>query len=54
MKKQLKPRKLVIKKELLASLENVSGGAYSPYLNDTVYRPAPTEYQCATSGCGIA
>jgi hypothetical protein len=54
MKKQMKPRKLVIKKEILTSLENVNGGANYPYLNDTVYRPAPTEYQCVTSGCGYA
>lgn len=52
MKKQTtKVQKLVLKKETLTSLKQVTGGSY---YNDTVYRPAPTEYRCATWGCGNA
>ncbi len=53
MKKQTKARKLVLKKELLADLQDVTGGN-QPKLNDTVYHPAPSE-TCATAvGCGYA
>jgi hypothetical protein len=51
LKKQTKIQKLVLKKETMVSLQDVTGGLY---LNDTVYRPAPTEYRCATDGCGYA
>jgi hypothetical protein len=51
LKKQTKIQKLVLKKETMVSLQDVTGGLY---LNDTVYRPARTEYQCATDGCGYA
>lgn len=51
MKKQIKTKKLVLKKETMTSLQHVTGGSR---LNDTVYRPARTEYQCATDGCGYA
>jgi hypothetical protein len=52
MKKQTKARKLVLKKEVLADLQNVSGGE-GTVLIDTVYHPAPS-YNCATAGCGYA
>ncbi len=54
MKKQTKIQKLVLKKETMVSLQDVTGGAVNSYINDTVYRPAPTEYRCATDGCGYA
>ena len=55
MKKLSTTKKFVLKKETMASLQHVTGGAYADSrLNDTVYRPAPTEYQCVTSGCGNA
>jgi hypothetical protein len=52
MKKQTNARKLVLKRELLADLQDVTGGD-EVKLNDTVYRPAPS-YNCATAGCGYA
>jgi hypothetical protein len=52
MKKQMKARKLVLKKEVLADLQDVTGGE-GTVLNDTVYHPAPS-YNCATAGCGYA
>ncbi len=53
MKKQTQARKLVLKKEVLADLQDVTGGA-GTVLIDTVYRPSPT-YNCATAvGCGYA
>ena len=54
MKKQTMTRKLVLKKEVLANLQDVTGGLNPIYVDDTVYRPAPTEYRCATWGCGNA
>ena len=56
MKKLSTTRKLVLKKETMAGLQHVTGGAYAESrLNDTVYRPGPTEYHCATEyGCGNA
>lgn len=52
MKKQTtKTKKLVLKKETLTSLKNVTGGSY---VWDTVYR-VPASERCATAyGCGIA
>jgi hypothetical protein len=55
LKKLTTTKKLVLKKETMASLQHVTGGSYvNSRLNDTVYRPARTEYQCATDGCGYA
>lgn len=55
MKKQTKAPKLTLKKELLANLQHAQGGAVQQSkLNDTVYHPAPTEYQCPSAGCGYA
>jgi hypothetical protein len=55
LKKLTTTKKLVLKKETMAGLQHVTGGVYAnSRLEDTVYRPAPTEYQCATAGCGNA
>ena len=55
MKKQTKSPKLTLKKESLADLQRVHGGLYQQSrLEDTVYRPGPTEYQCPSVGCGNA
>jgi len=55
MKKQTKAPKLILRRELLANLQHVQGGLeQQSKLNDTVYRPAPTEYQCPSAGCGYA
>ena len=54
MKKQTKAPKLILKKEALANLQHARGGAVQSQLNDTVYHPAPTEYQCPSAGCGYA
>jgi hypothetical protein len=51
LKKQM-TKKLSIQRETLTRLQGVTGGLVQ--INDTVYRPAPSE-MCATNvGCGNA
>jgi hypothetical protein len=54
LKKQMKTKKLSIQRETLTRLQGVTGGLAQSQINDTVYRPAPSE-MCATNvGCGNA
>jgi hypothetical protein len=47
MKKQVK--KLTLQRETVANLEKVNGGLVNSQLNDTVYRPQPSDL--CTQGC---
>ena len=52
VKKQTGSKKLILSKETLTQMAQVYGGLQ---LNDTVYRPAPSDYCTYTcTSCGIA
>jgi hypothetical protein len=51
VKKQVKSKKLTIRRETLADLQRATGGVIDSQYNDTVYHPQPSD-DC-TRGCPV-